>query len=112
MESGKILVEGTDRVISRCDDARRAISIRSFVRWIAATAMSLGLIATLVAGSGQPAQAEPPLTVAEAKALIAQLQTDASAIDQEYVEISEQLVGGAQQRQQVARRVLRGPPPV
>ena len=56
--------------------------------------MSLGLIATLVAGSGQPAQAEPPLTVAEAKALIAQLQTDASAIDQEYVEISEQLAKG------------------
>jgi peptidoglycan DL-endopeptidase CwlO len=94
VESGKILVEGTDRVSSRCDDARRAISIRPFVRWIAATAMSLGLIATLVAGSGQPAQAEPPLTVAEAKALIAQLETDASAIDQEYVEIKDQLTRG------------------
>jgi peptidoglycan DL-endopeptidase CwlO len=88
------LVEGTDRVISRRDDARRAISIRPFIRWIAATAMSLGLIATLVAGSGQPAQAEPPLTVAEARALIAQLETDASAIDQEYVEIKDQLTKG------------------
>jgi cell wall-associated NlpC family hydrolase len=89
-----VLVEGTESVISRCDDARRAISIRSFVRWIAAAAMSLGLIAALLAGSGQPAQADPPLTVAEAKALIAQLQTDAEAIDQEYVEINEQLAKG------------------
>jgi peptidoglycan DL-endopeptidase CwlO len=87
-------VEGTESVISRCDDARRAISIRPFVRWIAVLAMSFGLAATLVAGSGQTAQAEPPLTVAEAKALIAQLETDASAIDQEYVEISEQLAKG------------------
>jgi cell wall-associated NlpC family hydrolase len=94
VESGKILVEGTESVISRCDDARRAISIRPFVRWMAATAMSLGLIAALMAGSGQPAQAEPPLTVAEAKALIAQLETDAEAIDQEYVEIDEQLDKG------------------
>jgi cell wall-associated NlpC family hydrolase len=88
------LVEGTESVISRCDDARRAISIRPFVRWLVATAMSLGLIAALMAGSGQPAQAEPPLTVAEAKALIAQLETDAEAIDQEYVEIDEQLAKG------------------
>ena len=94
MESGKTLVEGTESVISRCDDARRAISIRPFVRWLVATAMSLGLIAALMAGSGQPAQAEPPLTVAEAKALIAQLETDAEAIDQEYVEIDEQLAKG------------------
>ena len=94
MESGKILVEGTDRVISRCGHARRAISIRSFTRWVALAAASLGLTAALVAGGGPQAHAEPPLTVAEAKARIAQLETDASAIDQEYVEISEQLTKG------------------
>jgi len=88
------LVEGTESVSSGCDHARRAISIRPFVRWVAVTAMSLGLTAALVAGSGHPAQAEPPLTVAEAKALIEQLETDASAIDQEYVEISDQLAKG------------------
>ena len=94
MESGKILVEGTDRVTSRCGHARRAISIRSLARWVVVTAATLGLTAALVAGGGQQAQAEPPLTVAEAKARIAQLETDASAIDQEYVEISEQLAKG------------------
>jgi peptidoglycan DL-endopeptidase CwlO len=81
-------------VTSRCNHARRAISIRPFLRWVALTAMSLGLTAALVAGSGHQAQAEPPLTVAEAKALIAQLETDASAIDQDYVEISDQLNKG------------------
>jgi cell wall-associated NlpC family hydrolase len=55
---------------------------------------SLGLTAALVVGGGPQAHAEPPLTVAEAKARIAQLETDASAIDQEYVEISEQLSKG------------------
>ena len=89
-----MLVEGTDRVISRCDHARRAVSIRSFTRWVVVTAATIGLTAALVAGGGQQAQAEPPLTVAEAKARIAQLETDASAIDQEYVEISEQLAKG------------------
>ncbi len=94
MESGKILVEGTDRVTSRCDDARRAISIRPLFRWFAVAATSIGLTAALMAGGGVQAQAEPPLTVAEAKARIAQLETDASAIDQEYVEIDEQLKKG------------------
>jgi cell wall-associated NlpC family hydrolase len=55
---------------------------------------SLGLTAALLAGGAPQAHAEPPLTVAEAKARIAQLETDASAIDQEYVEISEQLTKG------------------
>jgi peptidoglycan DL-endopeptidase CwlO len=81
-------------VTSRCDHARRAISIRPFFRWVALTATSLGLTAALVVGSGHQAQADPPLTVAEAKALIAQLETDASAIDQDYVEISDQLSKG------------------
>ena len=55
---------------------------------------SLGLAGALLAGSGHPAQAEPPLTVAEAKARITQLETDASALDQDYVEISDQVDKG------------------
>jgi cell wall-associated NlpC family hydrolase len=94
VESGKILVEGTDRVISRCDHARRAISLRPLLRWVAVAATSIGLTAALMVGGGVEAGAEPPLTVAEAKARIAQLETDASAIDQEYVEIAEQLKKG------------------
>ena len=56
--------------------------------------MSVGLTAALVAGGSPQAMAEPPLTVAEARARIAQLETDAEAIDQDYVEISEQLTKG------------------
>jgi cell wall-associated NlpC family hydrolase len=81
-------------VISRCDQARRAISIRPIFRWIAVATTSIGLTVALLVGGGLQAEAEPPLTVAEAKARIAQLETDASAIDQEYVEISEQLKKG------------------
>lgn len=55
------------------------------------TATSIGLTAALVAGTGQTATADPPLTIAEAKARITQLETDASAIDQEYVDVKEQL---------------------
>jgi peptidoglycan DL-endopeptidase CwlO len=55
--------------------------------------------------------AEPPLTVAEAKAQIEQLETDASALDQSYVEIREQVKQGraklrtkqADTRKQVAK---------
>jgi cell wall-associated NlpC family hydrolase len=84
-------VEGTDRVISRCAGARRAISSRPLFRWLAVGAASIGLTAALLAGGGPQAYAEPPLTVAEAKARIAQLETDASAIDQDYVDIADRL---------------------
>ena len=54
----------------------------------------LGLTAALVAGTGPTATADPPLTIAEAKARITQLEIDASAIDQEYVDVKEQLDKG------------------
>jgi cell wall-associated NlpC family hydrolase len=93
-ESGKILVEGTVRVTSRCSEASRAISAGRFFRFLALLAMSVGLGVALAIPAGAPAAADPPLTVAEAKALIDQLETDASAIDQEYVEIKDQLDKG------------------
>jgi peptidoglycan hydrolase CwlO-like protein len=93
-ESGKILVEGTDRVTSRCSEASRAISVGRFFRFLALLVTSVGLGVALAVPAGAPAAADPPLTVAEAKALIDQLETDASAIDQEYVEIKDQLDKG------------------
>jgi cell wall-associated NlpC family hydrolase len=47
--------------------------------------------------ASQPAAAEPPLTVAEARALIKQLQTDAAGIDQQYTDIKEQIKEGRAQ---------------
>ncbi len=49
------------------------------------------LAAAVAAPTGMTAAADPPLTVAEAKAQIEQLETDAEAIDQEYVGVKEQL---------------------
>jgi cell wall-associated NlpC family hydrolase len=44
-----------------------------------------------------PAAAEPPLTLAEARALIKQLQTDAAGIDQQYTDVQEQIREGRAQ---------------
>ena len=46
---------------------------------------------TLVLPVASPAAAEPPLTVAEAKAQIGPLETDAAALDQQYVGVQEKL---------------------
>jgi cell wall-associated NlpC family hydrolase len=67
--------------------------VRRFFRFLALLATLVGLSAALTTAN-LPAAAEPPLTVAEAKALIDQLETDAAAIDQEYVEIKDQLDKG------------------
>jgi cell wall-associated NlpC family hydrolase len=44
-----------------------------------------------------PAAAEPPLTVAQARKLIKQLQTDAAGIDQQYSDVKEQIKQGRAQ---------------
>ena len=92
VESGKILVEGTDRVTSRCDGAAPSRFVRSLAAALGLA--TIGLTAALVCGRAVQATADPPLTVAEAKARIEQLETDASAIDQEYVGSREQLTKG------------------
>jgi peptidoglycan DL-endopeptidase CwlO len=51
---------------------------------------ALALTGALVAAP-QVAQADPPLTVDEAKAQVAQLETEAAAIDQEYVGVKQGL---------------------
>ena len=51
---------------------------------------ALGLTVFALAG-GAPATAAPPLTIADAKAQIEQLQADAGALDQDYVGVREQV---------------------
>jgi cell wall-associated NlpC family hydrolase len=87
-------VEGTDRVTARNSETRRAISARRFFRFLGLMATSVGLSLAFAVPTSMPAAADPPLTVAEAKARINQLQTDASAIDDEYVDIKDQVDKG------------------
>jgi peptidoglycan DL-endopeptidase CwlO len=44
-----------------------------------------------------PAAAEPPMTVAQARSLIKQLQTDAAGVDQQYTDVKEQIQKGRAQ---------------
>ena len=58
----------------------------------------LGGVDRIVRLSGQlPGPAQPPITVAEAKALIEQLQNDAAGIDQQYTGVREQIKEGRAQ---------------
>jgi cell wall-associated NlpC family hydrolase len=90
-------VKFTARVISRAFEVGRAPSIRRSLGiaalWLAAVALS----ALVVFPASLPAAAEPPLTVAEARALIKQLQTDAAGIDQQYTDAKEQIKEGRAQ---------------
>ena len=57
----------------------------------------MALSALFVFPASLPAAADPPLTVAEARDLIEQLQTDAGAIDQQYSGVKEQIKQGRAQ---------------
>jgi peptidoglycan DL-endopeptidase CwlO len=72
-------------------------SIRRSLR-IAALGLASLVLSTLFAfPDSLPAAAEPPLTVAEARGLIKQLQTDAAGIDQRYTDVKEQIKEGRAQ---------------
>jgi cell wall-associated NlpC family hydrolase len=68
------------------------------VRALRATVVGFSAMAVTTAifaiPAALPAAAEPPLTVAEAKSQIEQLQTDAAAIDQDYAGVQEQIDEG------------------
>ena len=84
-------------VTSRCSEAVRSGGrLRRFVRNAALGLSALALTGALVAAP-QLAQADPPLTVDEAKAQIAELETEAAAIDQEYVGVKQGLAQSAAQ---------------
>jgi len=88
-------VNFTARVTSRAFDVGRAPSIR--LRIAAVAFVSVALSALVVFPASVPAAAEPPLTVAEARGLIKQLETDAAGIDQQYVGVKEQIKEGRAQ---------------
>jgi peptidoglycan DL-endopeptidase CwlO len=84
-------VNCTARVTSRAFEVGRGPSIRRS-RCIAALGLALVALAVLgVFPASLPAAAEPPLTVAQARDLIKQLQTDAAGIDQQYSDVKEQI---------------------
>ena len=58
---------------------------------------SVALAALFVFPASVPAVADPPVTVAEAKALIERLQADAAGIDQQYTGVKEQITRGRAQ---------------
>ena len=87
----------TARVTSRAFEVGRAPSIRRSLRIAALGLASVALSALVVFPASLPAAAEPPLTVAEARDLIKQLQTDADGIDQQYTDVKEQIKEGRAQ---------------
>ncbi len=90
----------TARVTLRALGVRRDIGAASIVRRVRVLVLGLAtsaLAALFVVPTGLPAAADPPVTVAEAKALIEQLQTDAAATDQQYSGVKEEIKQGRAQ---------------
>jgi peptidoglycan DL-endopeptidase CwlO len=90
-------VKFTARVMSRASEASSATSILRSVRTITLGLTSVALTALFVFPTGLPAAADPPLTAAEARAVIEQLETDAAAIDQQYAGVKEEIKQGRAQ---------------
>ena len=79
---------------SRPNDARTS-RVRALLRQAVIGAATLAFAGSLLSGPGvSPAAADPPLTAAEAKVQVEQLEMDASAIDQEAVGVKEKLATG------------------
>ena len=81
----------TARVTSRAFDVGSAPSILRSLRMAALGLASVALSLLGVFPASLPAAAEPPTTVAQARNLIKQLQTDAAGIDQQYTDVQEQI---------------------
>ena len=86
----------TARVTSRAFEVSAPLIPRN-LRIAALTLASVVLSAVLVFPASLPAAADPPLTVAEARTLIAQLQTDAADIDEQYTGVKEEIKEGRAQ---------------
>ena len=87
----------TARVTSRAFDVGSAPSIRRSLRMAALGLASVALSLLGVFPASLPAAAEPPMTVAQARNLIKQLQNDAAGIDQQYTDVQEQINEGRAQ---------------
>jgi peptidoglycan DL-endopeptidase CwlO len=90
-------VNFTARVTSRAFDVGSAPSILRSLRMAALGLASVALSLLGVFPASLPAAAEPPLTVAQARDLIKQLQNDAAGIDQQYTDVQEQINEGRAQ---------------
>jgi cell wall-associated NlpC family hydrolase len=90
-------VNFTARVTSRAFDVDAAPLTRRGLRMAALALASVALIVLGDFPGGLPAAAEPPSTVAQARELIKQLQTDAAGIDQQYTDVKEQIKEGRAQ---------------
>jgi cell wall-associated NlpC family hydrolase len=87
----------TARVTSRALGIGRALPIRRSLH-IAVLGLAVVVLSAFgVFPASLPAAAEPPLTVAAARDLIKQLQTDAAGIDQQYIDVKEQIKDGRAQ---------------
>jgi cell wall-associated NlpC family hydrolase len=90
-------VNFTARVTSRASETSRARSILRSVRTVTLGLTSVALTVFFVFPANLPAAADPPLTAAEARAVIEQLETDAAAIDQQYAGVKEEIKQGRSQ---------------
>jgi peptidoglycan DL-endopeptidase CwlO len=92
-------VKGKVRVTARSKEAGRpGTRLRRYIRnaLLAGSALAMA-VSIFSAGATIPAAADPPQTVAEAKAQVDQLEIDAAAIDQQYDGVREQLNSGRAQ---------------
>ena len=87
----------TARVTSRAFDVGSAPSILRSLRMAALGLASVALSLLGIFPAILPAAAEPPMTVAQARNLIKQLQNDAAGIDQQYTDVQEQIKEGRAQ---------------
>lgn len=79
----------------RAETSRTGSPLRSATRGLLLGATAFALAGSLIAGPGASrADADPPLTIAEAKAQVEQLEVDAEALDQQYVGVREELRDG------------------
>ena len=73
---------------------RRGRNLSSRLRRLTFSVCGGGLAVILTLAGTSPAAAEPPLTVAQAKAEIEQLQTAAAGIDQQYAAVQDEIQQG------------------
>jgi peptidoglycan DL-endopeptidase CwlO len=90
-------VNFTARVTSRAFDVGSAPSTRRSLHIVALGLASVALSLLGAFPASLPAAAEPPMTVAQARNLIKQLQNDAAGIDQQYTDVQEQIKEGRAQ---------------
>jgi peptidoglycan DL-endopeptidase CwlO len=90
-------VNFTARVASRAFKGSCVTSIHRGIRGATLGLASVGLTALFLVPTSVPAAATPPVTMDEAKKQIAQLQTEAAAIDQQYSGVKEQIKQGEEE---------------